>query len=329
MKTAFVTGATGFVGINLCKQLVDKNWTVHVLHRPDSRLDDLAGLPLVYSKGDICSEQSLRDGIPDQCDAVFHLAASTNLWSKKNTQQRLINVEGSRNVIAACKHKKVGRLIHTSSFAVWGFVTEPFNESTPWSNAGSWINYIKTKREAELLVKTACQTGELDAVILNPGNILGAYDRHNWSQIIQLIDRDKLPGIPPASGSFADVKEVAKAHISAYEKGVGGENYILGGVTADFLQLCSSVARQLGRKIPTSQTPASLVRLMGRVNQWKSYIRGTEPDMTPEGAAIVSHNLIGDSTKAIHHLGYSEIALDAMLAETIEWMYSEDMLIKT
>ncbi len=327
MKKALLTGASGFVGINLCKELIRQDWQVHILHRNNSDIHPLKELPLIRSVGDITDVDSIMAAVPNNCDAIFHVAASTNLWSRNNDEQRLTNVEGTRNVIQTAMEKQVGRLVHTSSFVVWGFQQQIFNEQTPWVNAGNWINYIHTKREAERLVKDACEQQRLDAVILNPGNVLGAYDKHNWSRFIRLIDTNKLPGIPTARGSFADVREIAKAHITAFEHGHCGENYLLGGVTASFLELCQCIAQNLDRKIPSKPTPASLIRLSGRLNQWLSKFSDNEPEITPEGAALVTHDLVGDSSKAINQLGYKQTSLENMLKSTINWMHQSDKLL--
>ncbi len=327
MKKALVTGATGFVGINLCQQLVAQGWQLHILCRPSSNLGPLSTLPFSKTIGDINDPESIIAAIPEQCDAIFHVAASTNLWKRNNQSQYQINIGGTRNVIQAALQQQVGRFIHTSSFAVWGFQPEVFNEQSPWVDQGSWINYIKTKREAERLVKTAQREAGLDAVILNPGHILGSHDQHNWSRMIGLIDTNKLPGVPPGNGSFADVREVAKAHIAAFEFGESGANYLLGGYSCSYLQLCRKIADILGRKPANRETPAIVIRSLGRINQWVAAFTNKEPDITPEGAAMVSCHLSCDSSKAADVLNYKTTAIDELLDITIEWMRQQDMLI--
>ncbi len=326
MKKALVTGATGFVGINLCQQLVSQGWQVHILCRASSDLSPLNDLPLTKTVGDINDPNSILAAIPGQCDAIFHVAASTNLWKPNNQSQYQINVEGTSNIIQAALEKQVGRFIHTSSFAVWGFQPEVFNEQSPWVDQGSWINYIKTKREAEELVKTAHRDNGLDAVILNPGHILGPQDQHNWSRMIRLIDTNKLPGVPPGNGSFADVREVAKAHIAAFVYGKSGENYLLGGHSCSYLELTGKIASILGRKPAKRETPAIVIRSLGRINQWIAMFTNKEPDITPEGAAMVSCHLSCDSSKAVDVLNYKMTRIDKLLDITIRWMREQNML---
>ncbi|MBX2844246.1 MAG: NAD-dependent epimerase/dehydratase family protein [Flammeovirgaceae bacterium] len=125
--------------------------------------------------------------------------------------------------------KKAKRFIHTSYIAVYGFQTGTIDETTLSTAMKSEINYFKTKYLAEIIVKKAIAEKGLDAIILNPCHLMGTYDQYNWVQLIQSVNQDNLPGIPPATGLFCHVEEVAKAHISAFEKGITGENYILAG----------------------------------------------------------------------------------------------------
>ena len=327
MKKALVTGATGFVGINLCQQLLAQGWQLHILCRPTSNLDPLAKLPLTKCVGDVTDLDSVTAAIPEQCDAIFHVAASTSLWKQYNQSQQEINVGGTRNIIQAALQKRVTRLIHTSSFAVWGFQPNIFNEQSPWVKEGSWINYIKTKRQAEKLVKAAHQDHGLDVVILNPGHILGPHDQHNWSRMIRLIDTNKLPGVPPGNGSFADVREVAKAHIAAYDFGESGSNYLLGGQPSSYLELSHKISKILGRKPARRETPAFVIKSLGRINQWLSTINNKEPDISPESAAMVSCHLLCDSSKAVAKLNYNITAIDELLDITVDWMHENNMLI--
>ena len=105
----------------------------------------------------------------------------------------------------------------------------------------------------------------LDAVILNPANIIGPYDYHNWSQLFILIDRENLPGVPSATQTFCHVREVAKAQITAFYRAKNGENYILGGVEVDYLTLAQEIGDMLGKQTPKRTTPGWMLKLLGRV----------------------------------------------------------------
>jgi len=324
--TAFVTGATGFVGVNLVRALLRKNWQVHALLRPSSSMVDLQDLAIEIHRGDITDLTSLQSAMGRPIDCVFHVAANTNVWSKNNHQQTAINVQGTQNVIQAAKESGIERLIHTSSFVVYGFQPQRFNEDTPRLNNASWINYVRTKISAEQLVQEAVLNGSLDAVIVNPGHILGPYDRHNWSRMIGMVHHSSLPGVPPGGGSFADVRQVAEAQIEAYHRGRRGNNYLLGGNSAEYLDIIGMVGEILNRPVPQKPMPAVLLRALARVKTLAAGITGKEPDLTPESAAMITHHMHCDSGKASKELGYQPTPVRQLLEDTCDWMYSAGLL---
>ena len=325
-RTAFVTGATGFVGANLVRALLKQNWQVSILARPDSDMTDLDGLDLTVHHGDITDTDSLVHAIPKQCDGVFHVAASTNVWSPHNERQTRINVGGTENVISACEAADVGRLIHTSSFATWGFVEPGFDERTPRSNNGDWINYIHSKHAAEQAVLAAVAAGRIDAVVTNPGHILGPYDRHNWSRMFRMVAEERLPGVPPGGGAFADVREVASAHVAAWERGTRGQRYLLGGADGRYLDLIRIVGDLLNKPVPDRATPAWVLRLVARLKAMKSMLTGTEPDLTPESTAMIIHHMHCDSSRAESELGYRSTPLPKLVTDTCRWMQQAGLL---
>jgi nucleoside-diphosphate-sugar epimerase len=149
-KTAFVTGGTGFIGINLIQLLVSEGWDVTALHRPTSNITYLKSLPIKLAEGSITDRQSLHAAIPEGTDVVFHVAGDTNFWSKQNARQNAINIDGTRNMIDAAASKGVETFIHTSSTSAWGRVKGVVTEDTPQAGKDSWINYERSKHLGEL-----------------------------------------------------------------------------------------------------------------------------------------------------------------------------------
>lgn len=325
-RTALVTGANGFVGVNLVRTLLERDWQVIAFVRDSSDLVDLDGLGITLRYGDVTDIDSLHQALPQGCDAVFHVAASTNVWARHNELQTRINVGGTENVISACEAAGVGRLIHTSSFATWGFVDPDFDESTPRSSNGDWINYIHSKHQAEQAVLGAVAAGRVDAVVTNPGHILGPYDRHNWSRMFRMVAEESLPGVPPGGGAFADVREVARAHVEAFDKGGTGQRYLLGGVDASYLDLVEIVGDLLNKPVPDRTTPAWLLRTVARLKSGLSMFTGTEPDLTPESTAMIIHHMHCDSSRARNELGYRHTPLETLAGDTCRWMQSAGLL---
>lgn len=325
MPVAFVTGATGFVGTNLVEELLSEEWEVIALHRSTSNLRYLREKDIRLVEGSITEPDSLMAVFPGSADAVFHVAGNTSFWSRNDPKQFLDNVAGTRNMVAAALAKKAGRFIHTSSISAYGHHSGRIDEDTPSNAADSPLNYHRTKHLAEIEIHKGIQKG-LDAVMINPANIIGPYDFHNWSQLFILIDRQKLPGVPPASHSFCHVRDVARAHIAAYYKGVKGHNYLLGGVDIDFMALANQIGKILGKPTPQRPTPAWLLKIVGRLSLWASYITRKEPDLTPEKAFLVTHNELCSSQKAARELGYKAASLQSMLEDCYRWMLTEGMI---
>ena len=324
--TAFVTGASGFVGCNLVAELHRQGWQVHVLARSTASLDDIEGIPFTRHTGDISDANSLENVIPAGADAVFHVAARTTFWSRRNAMQKATNVDGTANVMDAAIRAGAGRFIHTSSFATWGFPDGVFNEDSPRTDRSDWINYVRTKYLAEQLVLDAVAEKQIDAVILNPANILGPGDRHNWSRMFRMVQQGKLPAVPPGGGNFCDVREVSRAHVRAFHDGRNGEKYLLGGPFAPYAEVIRIAAESLGKRVPRMTVPAWIFRTLSYAMVPFSGIGGNEPDITPESAMMASRNVNCDSSKAKRELAYRAVPLRTMIEDTIDWMKDQGLL---
>lgn len=322
MPTVFLTGASGFLGGHLLRELIASGAEVKALSRrpeSDAVIAKLGGTPV---RADVTDADSLRNAMQG-VDAVFHAAADTNTWSRNNDAQTRTNVGGVQNLLAAAKASGMRAFMHTSSVSAYShLVHTTLREDLPQRGIDSWINYEKTK----FLAEKAVRESGLPFVIFQPSHILGPGDRQNWSQLIMLIDQGKLPGAPPGLGAFADVREIAKAQVRAWQLEQFGEAFLLGGQHASFVELIAKIGAQLDRKVPKWAMPAWLLMAYSRLLDGVSRITGKEPDVTPESATFTCHELRVDSGKAIRELDYLESNLDALLADTISWLRSEGLL---
>lgn len=324
-RTAFVTGATGFLGTNLVRELIAQNWQVTAIKRPSSSTKYLKPLNINLHLGDVEDADSLRTAMPQGVNAVFHVAASTNLWSKHNQRQYRTNVEGTKNLLQVSLEKNAGRFIHTSSVAAYGIHEEDIIENSLSNALDTGINYHITKYLSEEEVKKSVTEG-LDAVILNPAHIVGPYDLHNWVQIFKNVYRQSLPGIPPTLGSFTYAPEVAKAHIRAYEVGIRGENYLLGGVKASMLEFVNYIERFLDKPVSKKTTPPWFLHLATKFYQLGSLFTGKEPLLTPEKTTLLTHHVLCDDSKARRILDFKAVPLETIVRETCSWLKKEDLL---
>lgn len=328
---AFVTGGTGFLGANLIEQLLADGWQVTAMHRSGSDTTLLQKLGVDLVEASLADIDSLRAALPENLDAVFHVAANTNMWRGGNAQQWQDNVVGSANLAKAAREhyfaqEKPGRFIMTSSISAYGYHQEMITEASPQLADDPRHHYLYTKKRAEAAVRKEIAQG-LDAVFLNPCAIVGKYDKSNWAQTFFMIAEDKLPGVPPGSGSFCHVGEVARAHISAYQRGRTGDNYIIAGTDASFLDFFTCIAELVGKPAPQRTTPAFAIRAAAALQDVRSRFSGREPAITPEKAAMLTRRVVGCSDKAVRELGYrTEHSLEDMLRESRDWLVAEGLL---
>jgi dihydroflavonol-4-reductase len=324
-RTAFVTGSTGFLGINLIEQLIQQGWRVLALHRPSSEMKYLKRFRVEAIQGDINDPSSLARGMPANLDAVFHVAGDTNMWSRRNAEQDRVNIDGTRNMVEAALRAKAKRFVLTSSISAYGIHQGKIDETAEQRGRVSWINYQRSKFLSEEEVRKGIARG-LDAVIVNPASIFGPYDTSSWARLIQLIYTGKLPGIPPGALSFCHSREVAKAHIAAAERGRTGENYLLGGYDASFLELVKTIGEVTGRKVPAKPTPPAALFVVSQIGNWISYLTGKPPSITPEMVRMVTRNMYCDSSKAERELGFHAVSLRTMVEDSVNWLKHEGML---
>ncbi|MEL7530822.1 MAG: NAD-dependent epimerase/dehydratase family protein [Bacteroidota bacterium] len=325
-KTAFVTGGTGFLGMNLLHTLCEQGWELSVLHRPSSELKYIKHLPIKLVEGSLTDKASLEAGIPQGTEVVFHIAGDTNMWRPNNDRQTLINVEGTRNLVEVAAAQNVKIFIHTSSVSAWGDVKGMIDESVPQRGNESWINYEKTKWAGEQAALKGRELG-LKVVVINPAAIVGPRDIHTWGQMFFALKANKIPGIPAGNNSYVHVDDVVAAHIAAVDKGQDGQRYIVSGENAPLKTLVSEIAQSMGiSKIPR-QIPAPLLKLIAGLSYLGGRIINKEPTITPEIADFMSRkDYAFDNSKALRELGYEMRPWREGVTANYEWLKAEALL---
>ena len=306
-KTAFVTGASGFIGVNLVKQLGEAGWSVTAMHRETSDLTYLRQFPAARVVGDIGDRDFLAGAIPEGVDALFHVAGNVSFDSAGDEAQTHANVAGTRAVVEVAKARKVGRFIHTSTGAVWGLHHGmPIDETAPSNADEIGVNYCSSKKAAEDIVLEAA-AGGLDAVCVNPGNVVGPYDRVIWGPFVQAIASGAMTTVGSGGGAFCHIDETAKAHISACERGRQGERYILAGANEKFATAAGIVAEIVGVEAPQATSERN-------------------PDASDEIHFVTNQNQIMLCDKAMRELGFRPVPLRTMFEDLCRWMREEGML---
>lgn len=322
MKVA-VTGASGHVGINLCRQLTIQGDEVSVLAHKN--FDKLTGLNVEIIRGDLFDHESLLH-LFEGVEVVFHLAAKIAIDQKDTDAVFRTNVEGTANVIEACKSAGVKKLVHFSTIhTLQSF--DQLNENNPLVARSNFV-YEHSKADAERLVVAAAAEG-LDAVILNPTAIIGPYDYQPsyLGQALIKIYRNQLPMLVPGGYDFVDVRDVADAAIKAAKPGRSGERFILGGHWLSLKDLSIRIGELFNRKTPTFLAPTWVAKVgLPFIQGWAKF-SGTHPLYTAESLVILKSACKNIShLKATKELGYVPRPMDETLKDTFTW-YKENQLV--
>lgn len=244
----YVTGATGFVGGHVARELRERGGEVR-----DERVELLAPAAL---------ERAFAG-----CEAVMHVAALYSYDDDPPALERA-NVEGTRNVVGACARAGVRRLVFTSTAGTCGPV--PGRPATEEDSPPAWelsVPYKRTKLEAERLVLAAAREG-VDAVVVNPTTPVGDGDRKPTptGRMVAGVARGAIRGYVATTGlNVVDVRDVARGHALALERGKAGERYLLGGVNLPLAELFAIVARLAGRARPRVRVPYLAAAAAGRL----------------------------------------------------------------
>lgn len=330
-RTAFVTGAAGFVGRHLTARLLAEGWTVHAYCRVE---DDTSLLPsgVRLSTGNLLDEISLRAAFAATTSpVVFHLAGNTTTLAQHREAQFRDNVDGTRNVLDTAVRAGAARFVNTSSISAYGWQPgRRLREDSPTNVADKGDNYGRSKRAAEQLVRAASHVGRLSTVTLNPVNIIGSGDTANWSkQLILPMAYGALHVVPPGGATWISVHDVVSAHLAAVDAPLEGENVILGGVEATFLEVVQTIAALLGTPSPTRATSRSIFRLLFVASEITAKLTHNEPRLNLAKYRRATGNLLVDDARARELLGLRHTPLTDMLAETIDWLRHEALLPTT
>lgn len=324
-----ITGATGHLGNVLVRQLLDRGERVRVLVHHRSSLTSLENLDVEKVRGDICNIDSLENAFKG-ADTVYHLAAMVKIVPGYEKQLQAINVEGTKNVLQACKTNDVRRLIYSSSSHVFGSIPHgtTITEETPIVPSKTKKGYIRSKAQATLDVLKAAKDG-LDAVIAIPSGILGPFDFMPSHMGRMCIEANTFGRSFYIDGgyNFADVRDVASGFISMAEKGIKGEMYLLTGEFFSDWQALNLLSRELGTLAPKYKIPPWLAYPMSYLSiLFHKVSGGPDPLLSPQAVGEVVSNSSFSSAKAKNELGFKSRDVETSLTDGIHWLKERGMI---
>jgi dihydroflavonol-4-reductase len=321
---AFVTGATGFVGSHVARELAAHGADLRLLMRSTSNTRNIDALKADRVTGDLRDLESLKKGMAG-CDYIFHVAADYRLWAPDSQEMYRSNVGGTQNILMAARDAKVKRVVYTSSVATMGFsdcsAEQPVTESDPVALTDMIGHYKRSKFMAEEITLNAARAGQ-NVVVVNPTTPIGEQDikpTPTGRIIVDFLKRN-FPAYVDTGLNLADVREVAHGHILAMEKAKPGERYILGGENLTLKQILDKLASLTGLPSPTTKVPHAVAMGFAYFDEFfTGRVRGKEPRATVEAVRMGKKMMFASSAKAERELGYKVIPAENALQRAIDW----------
>ena len=324
--TTLVTGATGFIGANLVRELLRDGVEIRVLVRPTSDRRALAGLPVQVAVGDLTDPASLAPALRG-VSVLHHVAADYRLWARDPRELYRTNVEGTRALLGAAGAAGVARVVYTSSVGTLGLPADgtPATETTPVSLEDMVGDYKRSKFLAEREAEAAAARG-LPVVIVNPSAPVGAWDWKPTPTGKMLVDylRGRMFAYLETGLNIVHARDVARGHILAAERGRVGERYILGHATGNLglREIFERLAPYTGIPAPRWRLPYPAALAFAALFEGVARLTGGEPLASRTAVRMAAKRMFFDPGKAIRELGLPQTPVDTALRDAVDWFWS-------
>lgn len=324
---ALVTGATGIVGNNLVRELLDNNYEVRVLVRPASDTTSLRQLPVECWPGDVLDHKSLV-GVADKCAFVFHAAALFAYTGFTQDELDDIAVNGTRNVITAAAHAGAERVVVTSSTVTLGSTTQPVvqDERNIFEDRYPPRYTLSKVRQEKAAFEIAREIG-LDLVVVCPGLTVGSFDFRLSPSNASIVNylNDPMRFTFPGGCNIVAARDVAAGHVIAALHGVAGNRYVVGGENLHWRDVHRTISALAGTFGPTYTLNNTSTYLAGATAEMSARIMGKRPSVTRDEATMACR-YYWYSSDAITRLGYAATPCEDALADALAWLIHRSYL---
>ena len=327
---ALVTGATGFIGSNLVRELLKDGKEVKVLLRENSVIGNIDGLDVEKAYGDIRDGEAMRTALQG-CDTLYQMAALNAFWAPNSKIFYDINVEGNRTALNAALEQGMEKVVYTSTALTTGAhgVNNPANEHSEFNLWDTGDHYTRSKYLGELEAKKLLNNG-LPLVIVNPTQAVGLRDIKpsiTGQTILNILNR-KVPGYFDSGANIVDVEDVVRGHILAAQKGRVGESYILGNENITMKDYCELIGEVSGIEPPRTEMRTSTAIPMAYFMQFISSITRKPPLISPSMVRGATKYAYYDCSKAVTELGLPQTPVRGAIEKAVNW-FIENGYVKT
>jgi dihydroflavonol-4-reductase len=320
-----VTGATGHIGNVLVRKLLEKGEKVRTLIWRGEDTLPLKGLSIEQVEGDVLDKASLLPAL-EGVETVFHLAGIISIMPGVDPLVWKVNVEGTRNMLAAARQAGVRRLVYTSS--IHAIARAPhgrlMDETLGFDRDNPYGEYDRSKAAASLEVIQAVEAG-LDAVIVCPTGVIGPYDFRGseMGDVIRTASEAHTMFYVEGAYDFVDVRDVAEGLMAAQARGRSGESYILSGHKLSVRYLLETVREVTGKAFASIKIPFSLANIAARYTPWYYQRTKAKPRFTPYSLEVLQSNCDISHAKAACELGYQVRPVIETIADTVRWFFDD------
>ena len=325
-KKVFVTGANGMLGNNICRELLEQNYQVKAFCLKDNRKNLLEGLAIEYVQGDILDQEQLNKEMKD-CSYVIHIAAITDLWPRRKEIINKVNIQGTKNIVEACKKNGIKRLVHIGSASSFnsGAIDKPGNENEPFTGWKYGMDYLDSKYLAQEYLKEEYKQNNFPVIIINPTFMIGAFDSGPSSgKMILSLYKNQLPGYTGGGKNFVCTTDVAMAAVNALQFGKLGECYIAGNENLTYKEFFLKACQVMNKPFRLKKVPYGLILSVGFINSAAARILRRPPQLSYGIARLSNVSQYYDVTKARTDLKMPQTPIETGIEKCVEWFKSND-----
>jgi dihydroflavonol-4-reductase len=320
--TTLLTGATGFLGSALARELLKEGRSLKLLVRKNTDTRNIDDLDCEVSYGDLRDPESLKIALVG-CKSLYHTAAYYSLWTREKSLIYDINVQGTRNILESALDAGIEKVVYTSTVGCIGLSQDgsPANEDQPMNPAFLCNDYKLSKYQAEQVALELFGRG-LPVVIVNPSTPVGPRDIKPTptGQIILDFMNHKMPAYIDTGLNLIDVADCARGHILAEAKGQPGERYILGNKNMSLKEILMALEILTGSKAPRIKMPYWVAYISGLACELVSDSITHQPPAVPlAGVKMAKYFMYFDSSKAVRELGLPQNPVENALGKAVSW----------
>ncbi|MEE4194631.1 MAG: NAD-dependent epimerase/dehydratase family protein [Anaerolineae bacterium] len=325
-KRVLLTGADGFLGSHILRELVKKGYQVRAFLQANRDHATIHGLPYEPFYGDLLDETHIDKAL-EGCDFLVHTVAITDIWPYRSALQRKINFDVVKTIAAAAKRHHIQRMVHigTANSFGYGSKTDPGDEATPYCFAKFGLDYMDSKKAAQDFLLNQVKENGLPVIIINPTFMVGEYDsKPGTGAMIVALMQEKVASYASGGRCYVYVADVAAAAVSALEKGRVGECYIAGNANLDYKEFFTMVSQTARVKMPKVKLPYPILLFSAGLAMLVSKFTKQPPLVSTAMIRIANEDQYYSSAKAIQELDMPQTPIETAVERSVQWFREND-----